>query len=80
MVAFGTGSPELAVSIKAGIARQADIALGNVVGSNILNVLLILGLAALITPLLVSQQLVHLDVPLLIGASVVLLLVALDGR
>ena len=80
VVAFGTSAPELAVSVKSGFAGQADIALGNVVGSNILNVLLILGLSALITPLLVSQQLVRLDVPLLIGASVLLLLMALDGR
>lgn len=80
VVAFGTSAPELAVSIKAGLAGQADIALGNVVGSNILNVLLILGLSALITPLVVSQQLIRLDVPLLIGASVLLLVMALDHR
>ncbi|MDP1708316.1 MAG: calcium/sodium antiporter [Gammaproteobacteria bacterium] len=80
VVAFGTSAPELAVSIKAGLAGQADIALGNVVGSNIFNVLLILGLAALITPLAVSQQLVRIEVPLMIGVSVLLLVMALDGR
>lgn len=79
VVAFGTSAPELAVSIKAGLAGQADIAMGNVVGSNIFNVLFILGLAALITPLVVSQQLVRLEVPLIIGVSVLLLVMALDG-
>ncbi|MFC1664920.1 calcium/sodium antiporter [Pseudomonadota bacterium] len=78
VVAFGTSSPELAVSIKAGFAAQSDIALGNVVGSNILNVLLILGLSALITPLVVSRQLVRLEIPLLIGSSLVLLLMTVD--
>ena len=80
VVAFGTSTPELAVSIKAGLAGQADIALGNVVGSNIFNLLFILGLAALITPLVVSQQLVRIEVPLVIGVSVLLLVMALDGR
>ena len=79
VVAFGTSAPELAVSIQASLAGQADIALGNVVGSNIANVLLILGISALIVPLVVSAQLVWLDVPLMIGASVLLLLLALDG-
>ncbi len=80
VVAFGTSAPELAVSVQAGLAGQADIAVGNVVGSNIVNVLFILGLAALIVPLVVSQQLVRIDVPLMIGASVLFLLMAQDGR
>jgi len=80
VVAFGTSAPELAVSIKAGFAGQADIAMGNVVGSNIFNVLFVLGVAALIVPLVVSQQLVRLEVPLLIGVSVLLLVLALDGN
>jgi len=80
VVAFGTSAPELAVSVQAGLVGQSDIAVGNVVGSNIVNVLLILGLAALIVPLVVSQQLVRIDVPLLIGASVLFLLMARDGR
>ncbi|MDP1607096.1 MAG: calcium/sodium antiporter [Rhodocyclaceae bacterium] len=80
VVAFGTSAPELAVSVQAGLAGQSDIAVGNVVGSNIVNVLFILGLAALIVPLVVSQQLVRIDVPLLIGASVLFLLMSLDGR
>lgn len=80
VVAFGTSSPELAVTVGAALSGQGDIALGNVVGSNILNVLFILGLSALIAPLTVAQQLVRLDVPLLIGCSMLLLLFALDGE
>ncbi|HEY7555801.1 MAG TPA: sodium:calcium antiporter, partial [Candidatus Binatia bacterium] len=63
VVAFGTSSPELAVSVKSAFSGQADIALGNVVGSNIFNLLFILGLCSLIAPLRVSQQLIWLDVP-----------------
>jgi len=79
VVAFGTSAPELAVSIQSAFSGQADLALGNVLGSNIFNVLFILGLSALITPLVVSQQLVRLDVPVMIGVSVLLLLLSLDG-
>ncbi|MCH4563621.1 calcium/sodium antiporter [Halomonas sp. EGI 63088] len=79
VVAFGTSSPELAVSLKAAIDDQAGIAMGNVVGSNIFNVLFILGVSALIVPLVVAQQLVRFDIPLMIGLSVVVLLMALDG-
>ena len=80
VVAFGTSAPEMAVSVQAGLAGQADIAVGNIVGSNIFNVLFILGVSALIVPLVVSQQLVRLDVPIMIGVSVLLLVMALDGR
>jgi cation:H+ antiporter len=80
VVAFGTSSPEMAVSVRSGLAGQADIALGNVVGSNIFNVLAVLGLAALIAPLVVQQQLVRFDVPLVVGLSVVILMMAQDGR
>jgi cation:H+ antiporter len=79
VVAFGTGSPELAVGIQASITGQADITIGNVVGSNIFNVLLILGIAALVAPLVVSQQLVRLDVPIMIVVSFAFLFMALDG-
>jgi len=79
VVAFGTSSPELAVTIQAGFSGQADVAVGNVVGSNVFNILFILGLSALIAPLVVAQQLVRLDVPLVIAASVLALLLALDG-
>jgi len=79
VVAFGTSSPELAVSLKACLGGQTDIAVGNVVGSNILNVLLILGVSALVAPLVVSSQLIRVDVPILVLASVALLLLGLDG-
>jgi cation:H+ antiporter len=80
VVAYGTSTPELAVSIQAGLAGAADIAVANVVGSNIFNILLILGICAIIQPLVVAQQLVRLDVPLMIGLSVLTVLFALDGR
>ncbi|MEZ6147151.1 MAG: calcium/sodium antiporter [Planctomycetaceae bacterium] len=79
VVAFGTSAPELAVSVASSAAGQADIALGNVVGSNNFNVLLILGLSALIVPLIVDQRLVRLDVPLMIAASIAVYLMGLDG-
>jgi cation:H+ antiporter len=79
VVAFGTSAPELAVTVGSSFTGEADLALGNVVGSNILNILLILGLSALVAPLTVAQQLVRLDVPLVIGASVLVFLLGLDG-
>ena len=79
VVAFGTSAPELAVSLKSSLAGQADVALGNVVGSNIFNVLFILGLSAVIVPLIVAQQLVRLDVPLMIGVSLLVWVLSLDG-
>jgi cation:H+ antiporter len=80
VVAFGTSAPELLVSTTAALAGQADVALGNVVGSNVFNVLAVLGMSALLAPLVVAQQLVRFDVPLLIAASLGTLLLALDGR
>jgi cation:H+ antiporter len=80
VVAFGTSSPEMAVSVMSARAGQADLALGNVVGSNIFNVLFILGLSAVITPLVVSRQLIRLDVPIMIGISILLLPLTLDGN
>ena len=79
VVAFGTGSPELAVAVRSAWAGQADLAIGNVIGSNIFNVLFILGLSALIVPLVVHDQLVRVDVPVMIGASAVLYMMAIDG-
>ncbi|MBT9166862.1 MAG: Inner membrane protein YrbG [Syntrophomonadaceae bacterium] len=80
VVAFSTSAPELAVSTMSALAGQADIALGNVVGSNIFNVLFILGVSAVVTPLVVCQQLVHLAVPLMIAVSILLLIIGSDGR
>ncbi len=80
VVAFGTSTPEFAVSVQSGLQGQADIAVGNVVGSSIFNVLFILGLSAMISPLLVSKQLIRFDVPIMIGASILTYLFVLDGR
>lgn len=80
VVAFGTSSPELAVSVQSALVGNADIALGNVVGSNIFNILFILGVSALIVPLRVSAQLIRLDVPVMVAASILVLVLALDGR
>jgi cation:H+ antiporter len=79
VVAFGTSAPELAVSLGATFAGEPDIAIGNVVGSNIFNVLFILGVSALIVPLAVQKQVVRFELPIMVGVSVVLLLVSLDG-
>ncbi len=79
VVAFGTSAPELAVSINSALGGDGDLALGNVVGSNIFNILGILGLTAVITPLAVSRKLLRLDVPAMIAASVVTLWMGLDG-
>ena len=79
VVAFGTSAPETAVSVQAALNGSGDLAIGNVVGSNIANVLFILGLTALIAPLLVSRQLIRLDVPIMIGASLLTYALAYDG-
>lgn len=80
VVAFGTSAPEMAVAIQSSLNGQADIAMGNVVGSNILNILLILGLAAMITPLLVGSRIVRTDVPFLLFVSVLLFIFAFNGQ
>jgi cation:H+ antiporter len=80
IVAFGTSAPELAVSLQASLANQPDVALGNVVGSNIANILLLLGIAALVaSPLRVNSAITWLDTPIMIGASALLLYMSLDG-
>jgi len=80
VVAFGTSAPELVVSTSAVLGGRDDVAMGNVVGSNIFNVLFILGACALAKPLVVAQQLVWREVPIMVGASIVVLLLSLDGR
>jgi len=79
VVAFGTSSPELAVSVQSALSGNADIALGNVVGSNIFNILLILGLSAVVIPLTVSRQLIRFDVPIMILASILVLVFGWNG-
>ncbi len=80
IVAFGTSSPEIAVSVGAVVNGNSDIAVGNVVGSNVFNVLFILGISALVTPLVVHAQVIRQEVPIMIGASLMLGVMALDGR
>ena len=80
VVAFGTSAPEMAVSVGAVMGGTTDLALGNAVGSNIFNVLFILGLAAVITPLSVHVQVIRQEAPIMIGAGVLLLVLAFDGR
>ncbi|MBP6491069.1 MAG: calcium/sodium antiporter [Thauera sp.] len=80
VVAFGTSAPEMAVSVGSALAGNPDLAIGNVVGSNIANVLLILGISALITPLLVDEQIIRQEIPIMIGASALLVVMALDGN
>ena len=80
IVAFGTSAPEVAVSVGAVLDGRPDIAIGNVVGSNIFNVLFILGVSALIVPLVVNIQLIRQEVPIMIGASLLLLALTLDGN
>lgn len=79
VVAIGTGSPELVLSIQAALAGTSDIALGNVVGSNISNIALVLGVAAMVRPLNVRSQLVRREMPLMIGVTVLLMLMLIDG-
>ncbi|MBX3001014.1 MAG: calcium/sodium antiporter [Caldilineaceae bacterium] len=79
VVAFGTSSPEMVVSIQSSLGGNPNLALGNVVGSNIFNVLFILGVSAIITPLIVSQQLIRLDVPIMVAVSALTWIFALNG-
>jgi cation:H+ antiporter len=81
VVAFGTSAPELAVSLGAAFRDEADLAVGNVVGSNIANVLLVLGLSAVVGGgLVVAQRIVRIDVPIMLGASILVFVFALDGE
>jgi cation:H+ antiporter len=79
IVAFATSSPELVVSIKAAIEGNPGIVVGNVVGSNICNIALILGVAALISPMQVRTQVIKREIPLMIIITVIFLLVLIDG-
>ena len=80
VVSAATSAPELAVTIGAVANGEPDLAVGNVVGSNIVNILLILGISAVISPLVIKKQLIRVDVPVMVAISVALLLVSLDGR
>jgi cation:H+ antiporter len=79
VVAFGTSAPEFAVSIGASLSNNTDMSLGNVVGSNTANVLLILGMSATVSGLVVTQQIVRIDIPIMVLVSVVVYLLALNN-
>ncbi|HET8957676.1 MAG TPA: calcium/sodium antiporter [Microcella sp.] len=80
IVSASTSAPELAVTVGAVAAGDPDLAVGNVVGSNIVNILLILGLSALFLPLIVKRQLVRFDIPVMVGITILLLALSLDGE
>ena len=80
VVAFGTSAPEMAVSVDAALSGTTGLAIGNVIGSNIANVLLILGVSALVAPLLVDEQIIRQEIPVMIGASLLVVVMALDGN
>jgi cation:H+ antiporter len=80
VVSAATSAPELAVTVGAVINGEPGLAVGNVVGSNIANILMILGISAVLSPLVIKRQIVRFDIPVMVGLSVLLLLVSLDGR
>ena len=79
IVAMGTSAPEAAVSISAALKGSAEITIGNIVGSNILNILIILGLTAVITPVAVAKSTIRVDIPFMLAISIMLLVQGLDG-
>ena len=80
VVAFGTSAPELVVSLKAALVGNSSISLGNVIGSNIANIALILGIASLIRPLYVHANIIMREIPIMIGVSILLIVLLLDGE
>ena len=79
IVAFGTGAPELAVGVYAAWEGQDNLLIGNIIGSNIANILLVLGIGAILAPIAVNRQVIKLDAPIMIGASLLLFALAIDG-
>ena len=80
VVAYGTSAPELSVSLHGAWTGRADLAVGNVVGSNIFNILVILGLSAAISPLAVARQIIRLDLWIMLALSALVALLSMDGR
>ena len=80
IVAMGTSAPEAAVSITAAFAGNADITIGNIVGSNILNILIILGISSLVYPLAVQKSTLIIDIPIVLFATLILYLLGFDGN
>lgn len=80
IVALGTASPEIAVSLQAASLGQGGLTLGNVLGSNIFNILFVLGVTALVAPIIIAEQLIRLDAPIMVGVSVLAFSLAADGK
>ncbi|HOW83469.1 MAG TPA: calcium/sodium antiporter [Spirochaetota bacterium] len=80
IVAIGTASPEIAVSLKSAASGQGDLTLGNVLGSNIFNILFVLGITSIITPIIIAEQIIRKDAPIVLGVSLLSLALALDGK
>lgn len=78
IVAFATSAPEIAVSVDAALAGESTMAIGNVLGSNVANILLILGLSALLSPVLISKRIIRLDIPIMIGITLLVYVLSLD--
>ena len=79
IVAFGTSAPELVVSLNATLKGEGDIAIGNIIGSNIFNIGIILGVSATICPLQVKKQLLRIDIPVMLAATVLLTILFWNG-
>ena len=80
IVAMGTSAPEAAVSITAALKGSADITIGNIVGSNILNILIILGISSIIVPLAVSRPVLRREIPFMTAVTVLLFWMGVDGK
>ena len=80
IVAIGTASPEIAVSLQAAAGSQGDLTLGNVLGSNIFNILFILGVTSLVAPIVIAEQLIRKDAPIMLGISLIAFVLAMDGK
>jgi cation:H+ antiporter len=78
IVALGTASPEIAVSLQAAVSGQGDITIGNIIGSNIFNILFVLGVSAMFTRILIAEQLIRLDAPIMVGISMLTYLLVMD--
>jgi len=80
IVAIGTASPEIAVSLQAASLGQGSLTLGNVLGSNIFNILFVLGVTALVAPIVIAEQLIRFDAPIMVGVSLLAFVLSLDGK
>ena len=80
IVAAGTASPEIAVSLQAAVNGQGDLTLGNVLGSNIFNILFILGITAILAPIVIAEQLIRKDAPIMLGVSLLAFALGVDGN